>query len=108
MLVAAADMQLDNREFEIPAFMGKGPFVVRVWERRAVAWFSILMALSKLVVWSVVCAGLIVGLRYSPHYAKVSAVLDMFVERVKARWAARFVVVTPTNNDEELQRLQQL
>lgn len=57
LLVGAAEAAAGDRELE---FRGHR---IRVWERRAVAAFAVLMALSKLVWWSLLCGAVCVGIR---------------------------------------------
>ncbi len=57
LLIAAFEIQTGERELEFRGFKAKP------WERRVVCAFTLIMAVSKLVWWSVLCAAFCLGVR---------------------------------------------
>lgn len=57
VMVCAAEVHLKNTDVKVRGIE------IKAWERRVVSLFSIIMAMSKLVWWTVACSMFVLGLR---------------------------------------------
>lgn len=57
MLICAAEWRLGSTEIQL-----KG-YTIKAWERRAVSSFAVVLAMSKIVWWSIGCLAFVIGIR---------------------------------------------